>query len=120
MKRELEKMETIHNMYVGWYKTRQTMNFLLVTLLIVLTLFCAKIGIDRFRDGDFGLVAIETFCVWVNTFNLLHTVRNMIQEHKDSKEENRLYEQARVEMLRFCEIEEAFGEELGLDLEEEQ
>lgn len=120
MKRELDNMEMIHDMYVGWYKSSLRMNSFLVGLLCVLTPFCAKVGIDSFREGDVLWVVVEMICVWVNIFNILHTVRNMIRERKDFKEENRLYELARADMLRFCEIEEAFGEELELDFEEEE
>jgi large-conductance mechanosensitive channel len=112
-------METTHIMYVNWYKTNLMLNLLISLLLVIIIPFCATVGIDAFKRGDVLFVVIEALLVGLNMFNLVRTVKSMIRERKDYKEENRLYEEARVEMLKFCEIEEAFGEELELDFEED-
>lgn len=120
MKRDLEQMETIHNMYVAYYKQSCVMGVMLLTMIAIAVLCCGVVTISNLEDGRIWVVVIEVLLIWLNTFNGLNTVKRMIKNHKDSKEELRLYELARAEMLKFCEMEEAIGEEIELDFGEEK
>lgn len=114
MKRDLEQMETMHNLYCSWYKGMMLTNSLLMVLLVMIIPFCAKVAVDNLREGDILWVVIEIVLVWINIFNLLRTVKLMIREYKDFKEENKSYELIREELLKLREMEEAIGE--GIEL----
>ena len=119
MKRDLEQMETIHNMYVAYRKQSFLTDILLLTMIIIAIFCCGVVVVGNLEDGRIWVVVIEVLLIWLNIFNGLNTVKRMIEARKDSKEELRLYEEARAEMVKICEISEVIGEEIGIDFEEE-
>lgn len=120
MKRELEKMETIHNLYVGYHKQLLVSDSLILVLIFFAIWINVMSIILSLNQGRIWMVAINGLLIPTNIYSAVITVRRMIETRRDIKDESRLYELARADMLKFCEIEEAFGEELELDFEEEQ
>lgn len=119
MRRELKQMVTIHNLYAAYHRQSFLTDTMLLTLIVISSFFCGVVAITNLNDGRIWVVVIELLLIGSNIFNGFITVKRMIKNHKDFKEENRLYEEARAEMLKFCEIEEAFGEQIELDFGED-
>lgn len=119
MKRDLEQMEAIHNMYVAYRKQSFLTDIMLLTLIVIAIFFCGVAAVGNLEKGRIWVVVIEVLLIWLNIFNGLITVKRMIKNHKDSKEELRLYELARDEMVKICGIGEVIGEEIGIDFGEE-
>lgn len=119
MKRDLEQMETIHNLYVGYKKQLLISDSLLLTWIFVAIVLNVSSVILTVKQGVTWLAAINLLLIGVNIYSTEITVVRMIETRRKVKAESRLYEEVRAEMVKFCEIEEAFGEEIELDFREE-
>ena len=120
MKRELDNMETIHTLYVAYHKQLFISDILLSMWIVLAIGLCSICAVINLQSNRIWVVVLEVILICTNIYSAVVTVRRMARVHRDLREENRLYEQARAEMLKFCEIEELIGEELELDFGEEE
>ena len=117
IKRELDRMETMHNMSVLVDKQGNMLDVSLLLLLFLATITCCVCAIKGYMDSNIAYFVIEVVLIWVNMFNFVFTIRRMIRRRKNMKEEQELYEEARRDLLALCEFEE---DGWGVELEYEE
>lgn len=106
---ELQTLETIHNFSIGYDKKAQTMDVVLLILILTFAIpACAVAGIDAWLDGRKVVYWFELFLVAANVANTVWTIQRIWKRRKSTIREQELYEAARKDLLALKELEENY------------